>query len=117
MNASLERRNPANRFEVGQIVWYLPNDSSHGNAQEVSVVGVGPVLATLSNGMKCDTFGVVDGGQSTSPGRCLVSLRDCEYELALREAWFKFQLAVYKSPVPSSMTLASLKQLSTSLGF
>ncbi len=103
-------------FKEGHPLWFVPKDQRRSKPREVCVTKVGRVWIELSNGMRCDATGRVDGGNYASPGHCHVSRSEYEYEVALQTAWSNFQQAVAKKPMPGSMTLAALKQLSTTLG-
>ena len=54
-------------FEVGQKLWFVRSEKRSGESREVTVEKVGRVWATLSNRMRCDASGRVDGGQYSSP--------------------------------------------------
>lgn len=102
-------------FEVGQKLWFVRSERRSGEPREVTVQKVGRVWAKLSNGLRCDATGKVDGGNYTSPGHCHLSREDYELEQSRLAAWWTFKRNLERKQMPESLTIEALAQIAASL--
>ena len=102
-------------FEVGQKMWFVRSEKRRGEPREVTVEKSGRVWATLSNGMRCDKSGCVDGGQYNSPGHCYVSREAYEFDQSRLTAWRKFKCGLEHKKMPAALTIEALAQIAASL--
>ena len=102
-------------FKVGQKLWFVRSERRSGEPREVTVEKVGRVWTTLSNGLRCDASGKVDGGKYLSPGHCYASREVYELEQARLAAWWKFKRGLEGKQMPESLTIESLAQIAASL--
>ena len=102
-------------FEVGQKLWFVRSEKRSGEPREVTVEKVGRVWATLSNHLRCDATGKVDGGSYQSPGHCYVNRGAYELEQARLIAWRKFTCGLEYKQMPETLTIEALAQIAASL--
>ena len=102
-------------FEVGQKLWFVRSEKRSGEPREVTVEKAGRVWATLSNGLRCDATGKVDGGQYQSPGHCYESRETYDMEQARLNAWWKFKRGFEHKQMPEALTIEALAQIAASL--
>lgn len=98
------------KYEVGQILWYVPNwISAYNQPREVTVDAVG------SKWVKCDTLrfdresGSVDGGRDSSRGRVYASREEYERILAVQVAWSTFVKSLSVWSVPPGLTVEKIE--------
>lgn len=102
-------------FKVGQKLWFVRSERRSGEPREVTVEKIGRVWTTLSNGLRCDASGKVDGGKYQSPGHCYASREVYELEQARLAAWWKFKRNLEHKRMPESLTIEALAQIAASL--
>ena len=102
-------------FEVGQKLWFVRNRKRSDGPREVTVEKAGRVWATLSNRLRCDATGKVDGGNYQSPGHCYVNREAYELEQARLSAWWKFKRGLEHKQMPETLTIEALAQIAASL--
>ncbi len=88
------------KFEIGQTLWFVKNFSKGKLGDEVVVEKVGRVWVTLSNRMRCDFDGVVDGGNYSSPGRIWESKEIYDKEIEQKLSWDHFKEAICRMERP-----------------
>ena len=94
-------------MEVGTKLWYVRTDGTkfdHG--QEVTVVKVGRVWATLDTGKRISlTTLLADGGDYSSPGRCYTSKEEHDLirETAIQWKFFRNKIRDFYS-APAGIT-------------
>ena len=98
-------------FKVGQKLWFVRSERRSGEPREVTVEKIGRVWTTLSNGLRCDASGKVDGGKYQSPGHCYASREVYELE----QARWKFKRNLEHKRMPESLTIEALAQIAASL--
>lgn len=102
-------------FKVGQKLWFVRNEKRSGAPMEVTVQSVGRKWFQLDFRLRCDASGLVDGGQYQSPGHCYISKEAYELECARLEVWWKFKRSLEYKPMPDSLTIEELAQISATL--
>jgi hypothetical protein len=105
-----------NKFIVGQTLWFVYSHN-YGNLPrsncEVTITKVGREWLTLSSGHRIDKHTLeVDGEGYASPGRCYLSRKKHEEEIAVVLEWKKFlrflQAKGYRAP--GGATVESIAQ-------
>lgn len=102
-------------FEVGQKLWFVRSEKRSGEPREVTVEKAGRVWATLSNHLRCDATGKVDGGNYQSPGHCYVNREAYELEQVRLSAWWKFKRGLEHKQMPETLTIEALAKIAASL--
>ena len=107
------------KFEVGQTLWFhYDGYKGHKDDQEVTITQVGSRWIYLSNGYRVDKKTLIaDGGGYSPPGRCYLSKKECDDELALIKEWglLRRHLGVCYVP-PKDMSLDTVRHVREILG-
>jgi hypothetical protein len=107
------------KFEVGDILWlHYECYNRHKDDQEVTITQVGSRWIYLSNRHRVDKKTlIVDGRGCSSPGKCYLSKKDCDDELALIKEWglLRRNIGVRYNP-PKEISLEIVKQAREILG-
>ena len=103
------------KHEVGQKLWLVHRQISHGETEEVEVVKVGRKWLTLSCGCRVEVDNLrTEGSDSTT---CYLSRNAWEEDMALRESWRKFRLDVEgKTFIPLGVTVQKISDARKILG-
>jgi hypothetical protein len=107
------------KFEVGDTLWlHYECYNGHKDDQEVTITQVGSRWIYLSNRHRVDKKTlIVDGRGCSSPGKCYLSKKDCDDELALIKEWglLRRNIGVRYNP-PKEISLEIVKQAREILG-
>lgn len=106
-------KNPHN-LQVGQVVWFEPNDK-RSRGHEMTVEHIGRLWAATKDRYRIElTTLEVDGGPYSSPGRVWLSRDECEAETALDARWRKLYARFAYSGRPRGLNDALLTALEAS---
>jgi hypothetical protein len=97
--------------KVGQTFWWVSSNNARTQG-EVSIVKVGRVWLTLSNGHRVDKKTMVTySGEYVSPGSCWPSKEHFEQHLRLSRMWTYFRSAVSNTcTIPKNVTRENIKE-------
>ena len=101
----------SNEHKVGQTFWWVSSNNSRTQG-EVSIVKVGRVWLTLSNGNRVDKKTMETySGEYVSPGSCWPSKEHFEEHLRFSRMWNSFRSAVSNTwTIPKNVTLEHIKE-------
>lgn len=105
-------------LQVGQKLWYVPNDKRWGKEQEIEVTKVGRKWANVGYLGRIDIETLsVDGRGYSSPGQCYLSREEWERNEVLSDAWWEFKELIKKTNKrPEGITIESIEQAKRLLG-
>jgi hypothetical protein len=107
------------KFEVGDTLWfYYDGNNGHRDDKEVTITKVGSCWLYLCNRHRVDKKTLIaDGKGYSSPGKCYLSKKDCDDELALIKEWglLRRNIGACYNP-PKDISLEIVKQAREILG-
>lgn len=104
-------------LQVGQKLWFVPNDRRSCAPYEVTVEKIGRKWASIGRRgrINLETL-AVDGGGYSSPGQCYEDRAVYEAKVALQAAWSSFQNKVrHQWRVPDGVTMDTIRVADSAL--
>lgn len=101
----------------GQTLWWVPRQTKHSQAKEVTVTKVGRKWAQLDNHHRIDIETLIaDSGGYSPPGACYVNREGYEEELAISKAWACLKQDMQYINIPAGVSAADIASARQLLG-